>query len=332
MTCHLIDKMYRGSVMLEELAHPCILGTEHLETWRPLLLSGPTIPSSRTSRRRQPGGGNWKGNHDPKRKDKANNSADVTLSKAGTCSRVKKHATGFCYERRPLMEVISAARAWVQILLELSRLSQHTYELSLLDGMGRTPYMHKRQRLQSDSCMMAQPAHFFRNEREHLTLTFQDRWNDLGGPTPWPVRSSNLNPLDFWLSRTTRSISKSACMIPYAEGQRNALPYKNSIKHTTMRELLFQIFAPGIPLPPQPVLTRWGTWLDAVNYYAEHYGKIMEHSPTPAADARREFDPGTSEVACSKHVYAANLLVDSQWFGIASTLMVSAIDLERSQC
>ncbi|KAJ4450619.1 hypothetical protein ANN_02047 [Periplaneta americana] len=36
------------------------------------------------------------------------------------------------------------------------------------------------------------------------------------------------------------------------------------------------IIAPGIPLPPQPVLTRWGTWLDAVNYYAEHYGKIME--------------------------------------------------------
>ncbi|KAJ4425813.1 hypothetical protein ANN_27439 [Periplaneta americana] len=51
---------------------------------------------------------------------------------------------------------------------------------------------------------------------------------------------------------------------------------KNSIKHTTMRVLLFQIIAPGIPLPPQPVLARWGTWLDAVNYYAEHYGKIME--------------------------------------------------------
>ncbi|KAJ4439533.1 hypothetical protein ANN_07657 [Periplaneta americana] len=51
---------------------------------------------------------------------------------------------------------------------------------------------------------------------------------------------------------------------------------KNSIKHATMRVLLFQIIAPEIPLPPQPVLTRWGTWLDAVNYYAEHYGKIME--------------------------------------------------------
>ncbi|KAJ4438878.1 hypothetical protein ANN_14831 [Periplaneta americana] len=51
------------------------------------------------------------------------------------------------------------------------------------------------------------PVHFFRNEREHLTLTFQDRWIDWGGPTSWPVRSSNLNPLDFWLSRTTRQIN-----------------------------------------------------------------------------------------------------------------------------
>ncbi|KAJ4449843.1 hypothetical protein ANN_01249 [Periplaneta americana] len=46
---------------------------------------------------------------------------------------------------------------------------------------------------------------FFRNESEHLTLTFQDLWIDWGGPTPWPARSSNLNPLDFWFSRITRS-------------------------------------------------------------------------------------------------------------------------------
>ncbi|KAJ4452078.1 hypothetical protein ANN_03594 [Periplaneta americana] len=51
---------------------------------------------------------------------------------------------------------------------------------------------------------------------------------------------------------------------------------KNSMKHATVRVLLFQTIAPGIPLPPQPVLTCWETWFDAVNYYAEHYGKIME--------------------------------------------------------
>ncbi|KAJ4443681.1 hypothetical protein ANN_05356 [Periplaneta americana] len=51
---------------------------------------------------------------------------------------------------------------------------------------------------------------------------------------------------------------------------------KNSIKHTTMSVLLFQTIAPGISLPPQPVLIRWKTWLDAVNYYAKYYSKIME--------------------------------------------------------
>jgi len=34
---------------------------------------------------------------------------------------------------------------------------------------------------------------------------------------------------------------------------------------------LFKNFAPGIPLPPEPIITRWGTWLNAVNYYCEHF-------------------------------------------------------------
>ncbi|KAJ4442764.1 hypothetical protein ANN_04356 [Periplaneta americana] len=33
---------------------------------------------------------------------------------------------------------------------------------------------------------------------------------------------------------------------------------------------------PWNTLTPAASLTRWGTLLDAVNYYAEHYGKIME--------------------------------------------------------
>ena len=31
---------------------------------------------------------------------------------------------------------------------------------------------------------------------------------------------------------------------------------------------------PEIPLPPKPVLTRWGTWLQAVEYYAEYIDSI----------------------------------------------------------
>lgn len=31
---------------------------------------------------------------------------------------------------------------------------------------------------------------------------------------------------------------------------------------------------PDVPLPPEPVLTRWGTWIQAVHFYNEHFQKI----------------------------------------------------------
>jgi hypothetical protein len=40
------------------------------------------------------------------------------------------------------------------------------------------------------------------------------------------------------------------------------------------RVVLFHDIAPGIPLPPQPILTRWGTWLSAAIYYAVNYDKF----------------------------------------------------------
>ncbi|XP_028967390.1 uncharacterized protein LOC100901375 [Galendromus occidentalis] len=36
----------------------------------------------------------------------------------------------------------------------------------------------------------------------------------------------------------------------------------------------FKEMAPDLALPPQPVVTRWGTWLDATCYYADHYERI----------------------------------------------------------
>ncbi|XP_003740254.2 uncharacterized protein LOC100905225, partial [Galendromus occidentalis] len=36
------------------------------------------------------------------------------------------------------------------------------------------------------------------------------------------------------------------------------------------RVTIFRETAPGVPLPPQPVLTRWGTWLEAALYYARN--------------------------------------------------------------
>lgn len=36
----------------------------------------------------------------------------------------------------------------------------------------------------------------------------------------------------------------------------------------------FKTIAPFLPLPPEPVLTRWGTWIKAANYYCEHFETI----------------------------------------------------------
>lgn len=36
----------------------------------------------------------------------------------------------------------------------------------------------------------------------------------------------------------------------------------------------FKEEAPSLPLPPKPILTRWGTWLDAADYYCTHYSVI----------------------------------------------------------
>lgn len=37
------------------------------------------------------------------------------------------------------------------------------------------------------------------------------------------------------------------------------------------RAQLFKETNPGVPLPPQPVITRWGTWLDAGMYYFKYW-------------------------------------------------------------
>jgi hypothetical protein len=43
------------------------------------------------------------------------------------------------------------------------------------------------------------PAHFSRAVRDVLSNTYHDRWTGRGGPTAWPPRSPDLNPLDFYL-------------------------------------------------------------------------------------------------------------------------------------
>ena len=43
------------------------------------------------------------------------------------------------------------------------------------------------------------PPHFSVDVRNHLNAVFPDRWIGRGGPIPWPARSPDLNPLDYFL-------------------------------------------------------------------------------------------------------------------------------------
>jgi hypothetical protein len=49
------------------------------------------------------------------------------------------------------------------------------------------------------------------------------------------------------------------------------------------RTILFKTVNPGIPLPPEPILTRWGTWIEATSYYYKYFSKIR--------DVVRQLDP-----------------------------------------
>lgn len=53
------------------------------------------------------------------------------------------------------------------------------------------------------------------------------------------------------------------------------------------RKQLFKSQAPNIPLPPEPIITRWGTWIDACVYYCDYF-QLVKHvvDSLEAQDAR----------------------------------------------
>lgn len=48
-----------------------------------------------------------------------------------------------------------------------------------------------------------------------------------------------------------------------------------SFKQAPRRKLLFQNMFPGVPIPPQPIVTRWGTWIKAAVYMAENFDRLQ---------------------------------------------------------
>ena len=63
------------------------------------------------------------------------------------------------------------------------------------------------------------------------------------------------------------------------------------------RVRVFRSIAPTLPLPPEPVLTRWGSWLTAALYHAEDIKRVLDNLNSKEAAAIRC-------IYCSKELLA----------------------------
>src|SRR5258705_9011695 len=62
---------------------------------------------------------------------------------------------------------------------------------------------------------------------------------------------------------------------------------KKVLLKSPLRVQIYKEKLPDVPLPPEPVITRWGTWLNAATFLVNHYAGIKE--------VILGFDPGSSQ-------------------------------------
>ncbi|XP_053965556.1 uncharacterized protein LOC128867942 [Anastrepha ludens] len=60
----------------------------------------------------------------------------------------------------------------------------------------------------------------------------------------------------------------------FHEGNLLISKVKAAFVKSTARRQLFKQSNPDIPLPLEPIVTRWGTWLQACDYYADKFDAI----------------------------------------------------------
>lgn len=60
----------------------------------------------------------------------------------------------------------------------------------------------------------------------------------------------------------------------FPEVDRLVAALKSVFRKAPSRICLFKETCPQLPLPPQPVITRWGTWLAAVEYYSKNFDSV----------------------------------------------------------
>jgi len=83
----------------------------------------------------------------------------------------------------------------------------------------------------------------------------------------------------------------------------------------------FKDKAPNIPLPPAPVLTRWGTWIRAAVYYCEHLEIIK--SIVDSLDKEDAISIENSQKYFSEASLAANLVFIKSHFGFLPDTIAS---------
>lgn len=107
---------------------------------------------------------------------------------------------------------------------------------------------------------------------------------------------------------------------------------------------------PGLPMPPEPVITRWGTWLNAAIYYCNHFSAVksvidtFDDEDAEAIDAaKRAFSHADIEtdlayIKCNfSSLVSATVKLETQGLalsesiGIISTIQNSLDDLDRGE-
>ncbi|CAH2003791.1 unnamed protein product [Acanthoscelides obtectus] len=83
--------------------------------------------------------------------------------------------------------------------------------------------------------------------------------------------------------------------------------------------------APGLPLPPEPVITRWGTWLNAALFYADNFVKIKEIFLLLDADS-------IALRSCRKSILESNILEDLAFIKVHFFMLAKVImELKNTQ-
>lgn len=123
---------------------------------------------------------------------------------------------------------------------------------------------------------------------DSLCLLWPDgiRRNDvllfLSDAAPYMVKSGDtlkvLYPKMVHVTCTSHGLHRVAeyIRIQYPKVDKLVSNVKKVFKKAPSRIQKFKADAPNIPLPPEPILTRWGTWITASIYYGDNFQIIKE--------------------------------------------------------